>query len=177
MASTSFDLFLSHNSRDKAAVERIAVALRQARFTPWLDVWDLPAGGDWQDGIEHGLRHSRGCAVFLGAAGFGDWQIQEMKVASGLAAHDPAFRYFLVLLPGAPDLLDPATLPAFINLRGRVDLRRGFESPRQLQPLINAVLGLAMGPSAPIASRSWPRAPTAGLAVVRRAARRALLRS
>jgi WD40 repeat protein len=150
MDSTPFDIFLSHNSRDKAAVERIAVQLRRDGFSPWIDVWDLPAGGDWQDGIELGLRHSRGCAVFLGPHGFGDWQLQEMKVASSMAAHDPAFRYFLVLLPGAPDPLDSATLPAFINLRGRINLREGFEAPRQFQHLINAILGVAMGPSAPI---------------------------
>jgi WD40 repeat protein len=150
MGSTSYDIFLSHNSRDKATVERIAVQLKRDGFTPWLDVWDLPAGGDWQDGIELGLRHSRGCAVFLGPHGFGDWQVQEMKVASSMAAHDPAFRYFLMLLPGAPDPLDAATLPAFINLRGRVNLREGFESPRQFQRLSNAILGIAMGPSVPI---------------------------
>lgn len=149
MDGTPFDIFLSHNSRDKPAVERIAVQLRQAGFSPWLDAWDLPAGGDWQDGIELGLRLSRGCAVFLGPHGFGDWQAQEMKVASSMAAHDPAFRYFLTLLPGAPDPLDAAMLPAFINLRGRINLREGFASPRQLQPLVNAILGVAMGSPGP----------------------------
>lgn len=149
MSDPVTDIFLSYNSRDHAAVEQIARQLRQAGFTPWLDAWNLPAGGDWQDGIDHGLRHSRGCAVFLGPHGFGDWQLQEMKVASSMAAHDPAFRFFLVLLPGAPDPLDSSTLPAFINLRGRINLRDGFAAPRQFQHLTNAILGVAMGPAVP----------------------------
>ncbi len=151
MSDPVYDIFLSYNSRDRAAVAQLAVQLRQAGFTPWLDAWDLPAGGDWQDGIDHGLRHSRGCAVFLGPHGFGDWQQQEMKVASSMAAHDPAFRFFLVLLPGAPDPLDSTSLPAFINLRGRINLREGYTAPRQFQHLTNAILGVAMGPSGPAA--------------------------
>lgn len=149
MSDPGYDIFLSYNSRDRAAVEQLALQLRRDGFTPWLDAWDLPAGGDWQDGIDQGLRHSRGCAVFLGPHGFGDWQLQEMKVASSMAAHDPAFRFFLVLLPGAPEPLDSASLPAFINLRGRINLREGYTAPRQFQHLTNAILGVAMGPSVP----------------------------
>ena len=74
--------------------------------------------------------------MFLGAHGFGDWQVQEMKVAASMAAKDPLFRYFLVLLPGAPEPLDSKSLPAFITLRSRINLREGFASPRQLEPLI-----------------------------------------
>jgi hypothetical protein len=40
-----FDVFLSHNSRDKPAVERIAVKLQRAGLQPWLDRWHLTPGG------------------------------------------------------------------------------------------------------------------------------------
>lgn len=48
MDSISFDIFLSYNSRDKAAVERIVFLQQQDGFVPWLDAWNLLAGGDWQ---------------------------------------------------------------------------------------------------------------------------------
>jgi hypothetical protein len=34
--SKSFDVFLSHNNRDKPAVERIAEQLKHAGLEPWL---------------------------------------------------------------------------------------------------------------------------------------------
>jgi TIR domain len=42
------DVFLSHNSKDKPTVERIAVRLKQVGLEPWLDVWSLTPGGRWQ---------------------------------------------------------------------------------------------------------------------------------
>jgi hypothetical protein len=44
-----FDVFLSHNSLEKPAVERIAEKLKRAELEPWLDKWCLTAGGNWQD--------------------------------------------------------------------------------------------------------------------------------
>ena len=36
-----FDIFLSHNSADKPAVENIAHKLKSAGLEPWLDKWYL----------------------------------------------------------------------------------------------------------------------------------------
>ncbi|MBI2487804.1 MAG: toll/interleukin-1 receptor domain-containing protein [Deltaproteobacteria bacterium] len=36
---SGFDVFLSHNSKEKPAVERIAEKLKQAGLEPWLDKW------------------------------------------------------------------------------------------------------------------------------------------
>lgn len=36
-----FDVFLSHNSRDKPVVERIAEKLKRAGLDPWFDKWCL----------------------------------------------------------------------------------------------------------------------------------------
>ena len=54
-----FDVFLSHNSRDKAVVERIAERLKRERLEPWLDVWELVPGADWQRGLADGLASFR----------------------------------------------------------------------------------------------------------------------
>lgn len=145
MGGIRFDVFLSHSSRDKAAVERIARALKEAGIEPWFDTWHLTPGGDWQHEIAAGIRASRSCAVCVGAEGLGDWERQELALALDHAAKDRHFRVFAVLLPGVGDPFDPTHLPPFVSTRTWVDFRRGFNDPRVFQRLINAVVGLPMG--------------------------------
>jgi hypothetical protein len=46
------DVFLSHNSTDKPAVESLAHRLRAEGIEPWLDKWNLIPGNPWQEEIE-----------------------------------------------------------------------------------------------------------------------------
>ena len=46
----TFDVFLCHNSKDKPAVRALGERLRDAGFRPWLDEWELEAGGFWSAG-------------------------------------------------------------------------------------------------------------------------------
>jgi hypothetical protein len=94
-----FDVFLSHNSREKAVVERLAERLKREGIEPWLDKWCLTPGGDWQDELADGLGRSSSCAVFVGPCGIGDWERLELKLATDRMAKDRTFRVFLVLLP------------------------------------------------------------------------------
>lgn len=148
--SPRYDIFLSHNSRDKPLVERLAARLKRAGLEPWLDKWNLTPGGRWQDEIVDGLRGSSACAVFVGPHGMGDWVREELAVALDRAAKDRGFRLFLVLLPGVPEPFDPTTLPPFLSTRTWVDLRAGIDAAHALQSLINAVRGVAHGPSTTI---------------------------
>lgn len=141
-ADPEFDVFLSHNSKEKPTVKRIAEKLRCAGIKPWLDIWHLPDGGDWQTGLANGLRASSACAVFIGRHDVGDWQRLEQQFATDRMAKDRAFRVFLVLLPGLPDPFDTGTLPPFLTLRNWVDLRKGIEDARAFQSLINAIKGV-----------------------------------
>ncbi|MGH8511531.1 MAG: toll/interleukin-1 receptor domain-containing protein, partial [Gammaproteobacteria bacterium] len=53
---TPFDVFLSHNSNDKPAVETLARWLEdEARLKPWLDKWNLVPGEPWQEALEEAL--------------------------------------------------------------------------------------------------------------------------
>lgn len=140
-----FDVFLSHSSRDKSAVERVARALKEAGIEPWLDKWHLTPGGDWQSEIAAGIRASGSCAVFVGEEGLGDWERQELGLALDQAAKDRHFRVFPVLLPGVSEPFDPTRLPPFISTRTWVDLRGGFNDRRVFQRLIKAVLGIPLG--------------------------------
>ena len=52
MSVGRFDVFLSHNSRDKPAVERLAEKLKRAGLEPWFDRWCRgPVGGG--DNAQH----------------------------------------------------------------------------------------------------------------------------
>lgn len=151
MERSHYDVFLSHNSKDKSAVERIAAKLKQAGLDPWLDAWALTPGGHWQEEIANGVREADSFAIFVGPSGIGDWAREELELAKDRAAKDRDFRLFPVLLPGLPDPFDPATLPPFLSTHTWVDLRKGFEEAVRFQPLVNAVKGVPLGPSVPIA--------------------------
>ena len=75
-----YDVFLSHASADKPAVEHLARKLRNEKLEPFLDKWHLVPGEPWQEGMEDTLRESRTCAVFIGKK-LGPWQNEEMRTA------------------------------------------------------------------------------------------------
>src|SRR5690349_6265599 len=121
-----YDVFLSHNGRDKQMVERIAEKLKRAGLEPWLDKWCLTPGGRWQEELAAGLAASSACALFIGPSDLGDWEREELGLARSQAAHDPEFRLFPVLLPGLPDPFRTSALPPFLATRTWVDLRGGY---------------------------------------------------
>lgn len=144
--SKQFDVFLSHNSREKPLLNRVAAKLKREGIEPWFDDWCLTAGGAWGAELEQGLRASKAYAVFVGEHGIGDWERLEFNVAMDRLAKEPDFRAFYVLLPGLGDPFDPTTLPVFLRAaRSWVDLRKGLEDSRVFQNLINAIKGVARG--------------------------------
>ncbi|MEJ7653263.1 MAG: toll/interleukin-1 receptor domain-containing protein [Chloroflexia bacterium] len=138
-----YDVFLSHNSRDKPLVEAVAAGLHQVGVRSWLDKQRLTPGGRWQDELAQGLTASSGCAVFVGPHGLGDWVREELAVALDLAAKDRNYRLFLVLLPGTPEPFDPSTLPPFLTTRTWVDMRRGIDDVSAFATLLAAIRGAA----------------------------------
>jgi hypothetical protein len=58
-------VFISHSSKDKPAVEALAVALRDRGIDPWLDKWEIGAGDDIVASINAGLDQAgAGIIVF-----------------------------------------------------------------------------------------------------------------
>ena len=49
---TRFDVFLSHNSKDKPAVIALAKRLQANGVKVWLDAWELRPGQPWQEALE-----------------------------------------------------------------------------------------------------------------------------
>ncbi len=73
-----FDLFLSHNSRDKPDVIKIDQYLQQRGILGWLDSTELRHGTSWIKGLGRGLRESPALVAVLGAE-MGQWQEQEIE--------------------------------------------------------------------------------------------------
>ena len=96
-----YDVFLSHSSADKPAVEDLARRLRELGIEPFLDKWHLIPGDPWQEALEEALDASRTCAVFLGPKGLGAWQNEEMRSALATRVRNRSFRVIPVLLPGS----------------------------------------------------------------------------
>lgn len=120
-----FDVFLSHNSRDKPAVRDLARALAERGLAPWLDERELVPGRDWQADLERIIRTVRSAAVLVGPEGLGPWEVPELRacLSEGVRRGLPVIP---VLLPGAPR---QPVLPLFLTQFTWVDLRDGVTAP------------------------------------------------
>src|SRR5690349_10461987 len=118
------DVFLSHNSADKPAVEGLARRLMAAGIQPWLDTWNLIPGEPWQEAIEQALGQCATCAVFIGPSGAGPWQNEQMRVAIArrVDTRGSSFRVIPVLLPGA-ERGERSKLPDFLLATTWVEFR------------------------------------------------------
>ncbi len=117
-----FDVFLSHNSIDKATARRLGERLKQRHLRVWLDEWELAPGRPWQEALEKIIQTTRSAAVLFGKAGLGPWEEPEMRAClSEFVARD--LPVIPVLLPGAPSKPE---LPLFLKSFTWVDLRSGL---------------------------------------------------
>ncbi|MBV8274993.1 MAG: TIR domain-containing protein, partial [Verrucomicrobia bacterium] len=117
-----FDVFLSHNSKDKSAVRELAQCLRGRGLKVWLDEWELPPGRPWQKEIEGIIKSTASAAVLVGRDGVGPWEEPEMRACLDEYAKRK-LPIIPVLLPGAPEKPE---LPLFLSNFTWVDLRAGL---------------------------------------------------
>jgi hypothetical protein len=121
ISPAAFDVFLSHNSKDKPAVRDLKQRLSDAGLHVWLDEDELRPGIPWQQLLEAGIRDSKSIAVLVGSDGLGPWEDEEMQAALVLGVKDRR-PVIPVLLPGA---CTQPELPMFLTNRTWVDLRSG----------------------------------------------------
>lgn len=137
-AQPRYDVFLSHASIDKPAVENLARRLRdESGLNPFLDKWHLVPGQPWQKELEESLDRSACAAVFVGA-GEGPWRNEEVQLALSKAVrtHDD-YRVIPVLLPGA----SPDRLSGFLGLRTWVDFTAGIDDADAYARLVAGIRG------------------------------------
>jgi WD40 repeat protein len=70
----SFDVFLSHSSKDKPIVHALAERLRSDGLRVWLDDWEIHPGDSIPAKLEEGLEQSRVLVLCMSANAFSsDW--------------------------------------------------------------------------------------------------------
>lgn len=163
MSKKKYDVFLSYNSADKQAVDTIAHRLcDEAHLEPFLDKWHLVPGAPWQEALEAALDASCTCAVFLGPAGLGTWENEEMRSALDIRASQQDFRVIPVLLPGSL-LSERGRLPSFLARHTWVDFRSGLDDAEAFHRLVCGIQGVA--PSAERTHKAEAVCPFRGLQV------------
>ncbi|HEX3530270.1 MAG TPA: toll/interleukin-1 receptor domain-containing protein [Thermoanaerobaculia bacterium] len=114
----TYDVFLSHNARDKPQVQALAEELRAAGLRVWFDEWVIKPGDDIYLAIESGLEAARVQVLCLSQAALGsEWVALER---STVLFRDPtnADRRFI------PLLLADCELPDALRRYKYVDYRR-----------------------------------------------------
>ena len=64
----SYDVFLSHNSKDKPRVRELAEGLRNAGLRVWFDEWVIKPGDHIYLAVERGLEAARSKCARLARA-------------------------------------------------------------------------------------------------------------
>ncbi len=125
MQHGDFDVFLCHNSSDKAAVTSIGERLKAAGVLPWLDEWELRPGTEWQVALEQWIVVVRSAAVFIGTGGLGSWQRQELNALmdEGVSRRVPIIPVVLPNVVGEPEI------PIFLKQKTWIDFRRPHPDP------------------------------------------------
>jgi hypothetical protein len=136
--SQKFDIFLSHNSKDKGTVRSLARALESQGIRVWLDEEQLIPGKPWQEALEKVLQDVNSAAILIGNDGLGPWETPEMRVCL-LEFVSRELPVIPILLPGAPEKPD---IPAFLKLFTWVDLREGLTEVG-ITRIKSGVLGVA----------------------------------
>ncbi len=133
--SISFDVFLCHNGEDKPRVKEIARRLKERGISPWLDEWELRPGLPWQPLLEEQIEKIKSAAVFIGKAGIGPWQRQEMYafLSEFVNRGSPVIPVILEDAPQRPQL------PIFLRGMTWVDFRKSDPDP--LERLIWGIEG------------------------------------
>jgi hypothetical protein len=143
-ASSSFDLFLSYNTRDREPVLRVQAALRERGITTFLDCQHLTVGLNWRDEIETALTQVNSVAVFIGGEGFGRVQRGEKNLAldrqEAATKEGRKFPVIPILLPGAK----PDDVTGFLSQNTWIDLRTGLENAAAMDAIAHAIKGEAI---------------------------------
>jgi len=130
-----FNVFLCHNSADKAEVKIIAEQLKVNKLLPWLDEWELPPGLPWQRLLEQQIEQIHSVAVFVGKDGIGPWQRFEIEafLQEFVERGCPVIPVLLTTAPKEP------ALPIFLKSFTWVDFRK--KDPDPLKRLIWGITG------------------------------------
>ena len=123
--TSDFDVFLCYHSKDRDQVKAIGERLKESGILPWLDIWEIPPGAQWQPELRKQLKSVKSAAVFVGPGGTGPWQSLEVQtILNDFAKRKrPIIPVILGGRRGKP------RLPDFLNLWHVVDMREPHPDP------------------------------------------------
>ncbi len=123
--SGDFDVFLCHNSQDKAHVKAIGEKLKEQGILPWLDEWEFRPGLPWQKTLENQIENITSAAVCIGPNGIGPWQDMELDAFLRIFVkrQSPVIPVILEGCEGVPKL------PLFLEGMMWVDFRQSDPDP------------------------------------------------
>jgi hypothetical protein len=153
-------VFLCHNRVDKEVVKSLALELlKRGAVRTWLDSWEIPGGKEWESHLRREFAASWSSLVFIGNAGFGPYQRQEIEWAKERKSIDPDYRLIPVILPAAQERVDGEIATVLPGVQW-VDLRHGWADGDDLMPLFIALTGdrpgaPALAISVAVAAEQW----------------------
>lgn len=134
-ASGSMDrptVFLSHSSKDKPFVSRLATDLKSKGVPVWFDQWELKVGDSLSERIEHGVSQSGWLAVVISNNSVNsDWVRKELRAAQARELRDKSV---FVL----PIIIDNCEIPLFLLDKLYADFRTSYE--QGMEALLKRVL-------------------------------------
>ncbi|MFI7597398.1 TIR domain-containing protein [Actinoplanes sp. NPDC049681] len=137
IAANRFDVFMVHDSADKALVLEVCAQLRRRGIYPWVDAEQIQPGSPYHDVIQSAIRQVGAAAVFIGARGLGRWGRREM--APFLENGMPVIP---VLLPGVKEV--PEDL-VFLRGHHRVEFTASVREEAGLDRLVWGITGVSPG--------------------------------
>lgn len=114
-------VFLSHSSKDKGFVSRLATDLKSRGVPVWFDQWELKVGDSLTEKIERGINESGWLAVVLSKSSTtSDWVQKELRAALARELRD---KNVFVL----PIMIDDCEIPLFLLDKLYADFRTSYK--------------------------------------------------
>jgi len=114
-------VFLSHSSKDKQFVNRIATDLAKLNIAPWLDSWHIRAGESIPQKISIGIKNSECVVVFLSKNAISShWVEREWQAKYW----DEIERNQVLVIPA---LLEDCEIPQLLRAKKYADFRKDYD--------------------------------------------------
>lgn len=125
-------VFLSHSSKDKPFVSRLATDLKSKGVPVWFDQWELKVGDSLSERIERGISQSGWLAIVVSKnSSNSDWVQKELRAAQARELRDKSV---FVL----PIIIDDCEIPLFLLDKLYADFRASYD--QGLEALLKRVL-------------------------------------
>lgn len=117
----SAKIFISHSSKDKSFVRRLAEDLRNLGVPVWFDEWELKVGDSLNFKIEEGIKDSSWLAVVISSNSINSkWVQKELNAAFSKELQ----RNNVFILP---ILMEDCEVPLFLKDKVFADFRKSYE--------------------------------------------------